>query len=259
MTLLEHVAVTIPVRDEERRLAPCLGSVLTAVDRLRENLPGRFLRPGAVDVVVALDSCTDRSREVAQRFPVRVVELGAGTVGTARRSAAGAALEAAAACGAEATATWLSCTDADTTVPADWLVRHVAAADGGADAVVGTVEPDDATDPVLARAWHRLHDLGEGHPHVHGANLGVRAGAYLAVGGFGDHPAHEDIDLVGRLRDAGFIVVATDRARVRTSTRLDSRVPHGFSSYLAGLGAGTARPQEGQSGSDPRQSSTQRA
>jgi cellulose synthase/poly-beta-1,6-N-acetylglucosamine synthase-like glycosyltransferase len=234
---IEHVAVVVPARDEERLLPLCLASVLVAAAGLQALASGPLRRPGSVDVVLALDSCTDGSPEVARRFPVRVVELGAGSVGAARRAGARTALRAATAAAAPFSATWLACTDADTTVSPDWLVRHVAAADAGADAVLGTVEPDAAEDSALARAWPRLHHLREGHPHVHGANLGVRADAYLAVGGFGDRAVDEDVELVARLRRAGRTCVATDRVRVRTSSRRAGRVPHGFSSYLAALGA----------------------
>jgi glycosyltransferase involved in cell wall biosynthesis len=231
---VELLAVVIPARDEERLLGPCLDAVLAAVDHLGDGPPARPSRV-AVEVVVALDSCTDRSADVAGRFPVRIVHLDTGSVGAARRAAAGVALDAAGRRGSRPEVTWLACTDADTVVPSDWLARHLVAADAGADVLLGTVEPDASCDPGLGRAWHRLHHLGEGHPYVHGANLGVRGSAYLAVGGFGDDTAHEDVELVGRLRAAGFRCLASDRARVRTSARTDGRVPRGFSTYLATL------------------------
>ena len=93
-------------------------------------------------------------------------------------------------------------------------------------------------DPRVLGAWLERHELREGHGHVHGANLGVRADAYLAVGGFAPLAVHEDVGLVARLRDAGHPWVATDRCRVRTSGRTESRVDGGFATFLAGLTAG---------------------
>ena len=66
-------------------------------------------------------------------------------------------------------------TDADTVVPSRWLVRHVMWAERGADLVVGTAEPVGVARGEALAAWHARHQLVEGHTHVHGANLGVRA------------------------------------------------------------------------------------
>ena len=41
------------------------------------------------------------------------------------------------------------------------------------------------------------------HPHVHGANLGVRADAYLRAGGWADLRTAEDHDLWRRLLGSG--------------------------------------------------------
>ena len=44
---------------------------------------------------------------------------------------------------------------------------------------------------------------GDGHEHVHGANLGFTLAAYRAVGGFPHLPVHEDVELVRALRRLG--------------------------------------------------------
>lgn len=243
MSRVHHVVVALPVRDEEELLPACLASLAAAAARVREATARTRGVAVRVDVVVALDRCTDGSAVVAARHRVRVVELAAGSVGAARRLAAATGLAAVTARGGSPSSTWLCSTDADTVVPPHWLVRQLEAAEGGADLVLGTVEPHDLPAP-LHRAWWRRHHLAEGHPHVHAANLGVRADAYLAVGGFEDLPEHEDVDLVDRLRRSGAAVVATDRTRVRTSGRLRGRTPHGFAGYLAALG-GAAEPVPG--------------
>ncbi len=240
MSVVERVVVAVPVRDEEALLPACLESLAAAAERLRHDAGGTRRSAVPVDVVVALDRCTDRSHAVASRHPVRVVELAAGSAGAARFAAAAAGLAAAAAAGGSAATTWLSSTDADTVVPAHWFVRQLEIADAGADLVLGTVEPDDHLPPALRRAWRHRHVLAEGHPHVHGANLGVRAAAYLAVGGFAGLPAHEDVDLVHRLRRAGTQPVSTDRIRVRTSSRRRGRAPQGFAGYLSAMGRAPA-------------------
>ena len=70
---------------------------------------------------------------------------------------------------------------------------------------------------------------------MHGANLGVRADAYLAVGGFAPVPAHEDVGLVDRLVAAGRRVCWVDVPRVVTSPRLDARAPAGLGADLRAL------------------------
>lgn len=220
-----HVAVVVPVRDEEELLGRCLASVLTARRVLRT------VRACTVDVVVVLDDCRDASADVVARFgTVRVLERSTGDVGAARRAGVRSALAVAPVPPAR---TWLACTDADSQVGADWLVEHVRLADAGADVVVGTVHPDPADlTPAQWRAWRSTHVPGRPNGHVHGANLGVRASAYVRAGGFTPAREHEDVDLVARLRAGGARVVASDAVDVRTSGRPVGRTPGGYAGHL---------------------------
>jgi hypothetical protein len=77
--------------------------------------------------------------------------------------------------------------------------------------------------------------LADGHPHVHGANLGISGAAYVRTGGWGDLVAHEDVDLVQRAVAAGVPVARSGGAPVLTSSRLDARAPDGFAAYLRAL------------------------
>ena len=108
----------------------------------------------------------------------------------------------------------------------------------GRDLVVGTVRPrPDDLDPSLLAAWRERHSTADGHEHIHGANLGFSLRAYRAVGGFAPLPTHEDIELVGAIRRAGFDALATGAIPVTTSGRHDGRAPDGFALYLDDLGA----------------------
>ncbi|MBO0921891.1 glycosyltransferase [Cellulomonas sp. zg-ZUI222] len=221
-----HVAVVVPVRDEELLLGRCL----TALDVARRTL---LERTGCTaGVVVVLDACRDASAQVAARHDVQTLRLLAGDVGAARRAGVAAALATAPTAPG---GTWLACTDADSEVAADWLVEHVRLADAGADVVVGTVHPDPA-DLTAAQwaAWRAAHVPGRPNGHVHGANLGVRGSAYLRAGGFAPAPEHEDVDLVARLRATGARVVASDVVDVRTSGRAVGRTPGGYAGHLRG-------------------------
>jgi glycosyltransferase involved in cell wall biosynthesis len=215
------IGVVIPVHNEEAALGACLEAV--AASARHPGLGGED-----VLVVVALDACTDGSKAIAQRACVEILEIDARRVGAARAS--GAAL--AVAFGAR----WLAFTDADTLVSPAWLATQVAL---DADAVCGTVGVDDWSRlpphvPALFRERYRDH---EGHGHVHGANFGVSAKAYLAAGGFRALAVQEDVSLVQSLIRAGFRVLWSAKPRVMTSTRLQGRLTGGFATYLAGLAA----------------------
>jgi len=184
-----------------------------------------------VDLVLVLDRCTDGTRAVALgHLEVRLVDLDEGNVGAARAAGVRDALRRAP---TDPGRTWLASTDADSTVPERWILEHVRLADAGADVVVGTVRPDpvDLTPTQLA-GWRATRVPGRPNGHVHGANLGVRADAYLRAGGFPDRPAHEDVDLVAAAAASGARVVATDACDVITSGRMVGRAPTGYADYL---------------------------
>ena len=75
---------------------------------------------------------------------------------------------------------------------------------------------------------------GDGHLHVHGANLGMVAEAYVAAGGVPPLALAEDHALVAALRARGSRLVATGRIPVVTSGRRESRTVGGFADHLRG-------------------------
>ncbi|MFE4950566.1 glycosyltransferase [Leifsonia sp. NPDC056665] len=220
---VDHVLVAVPARDEEATLADCLHSIERA--RSAIGIPS--------SVVVVLDSCTDGSADAARRFAdALVIERDHGNVGRSRHDAVLAGL---AHVDAEPEHTWIAFTDADSCVPRSWLREHLTAADGG-DAYVGAVVPRlGDLDDERRQAWQRTHPAGATLGHVHGANLGVRAHAYLRVGGFLPLFVGEDVDLVSRLRAARYSIAESERHPVVTSSRLVGRAPDGYAAYLGGL------------------------
>ncbi|WP_181038845.1 glycosyltransferase family 2 protein [Arthrobacter sp. Y81] len=241
---IDRVAVVMPAHNEDQHLDRALAAVRAAADTLQRERP-----EVETAITVVLDSCTDRSADIAagyvaldRRFAAVQVRLG--STGASRAAgvraagitmpAPGAAVMAAA--GMWAGRVWLANTDADSAVPEHWLVRQVELADAGADAVLGSVEPDPAgTDPAVLRRWRERHPFREDHPHIYGANFGVRASAYLAAGGFPRMRAHEDRTLVENLRKHAYTVLATDTIRVLTSGRTHARAPQGFAAHLRAL------------------------
>ncbi|WP_369069500.1 glycosyltransferase [Kineococcus terrestris] len=235
-----RVLVVVPARDEERRLPRCLAALERAV----------ALAGTPADVVVVADSCRDRTAAVAAAAGARVVQVAAGSAGAARAAGVRAALAGPTAPPAPGThpgtdpgtdpatdpaAVWIACTDADSRVPPGWLRHQLLLAAAGADLVRGTVRL--ARPPARWLAAYRAGVGEDGHPHVHGANLGVRADRYLAAGGFPDLPVGEDVALVEAVAAAGGRVVATTGEPVLTSGRRSGRAPDGLSGDLRRLAA----------------------
>lgn len=224
MTRVEHVLVVVPAHDEEERIGLLVESVRASAEQLRQQRAAP-----TVTLVVAADGCTDSTVERARHAGAEVVELERCGVGAARSAGIRHAL---ASVTAAAEHVWIANTDADTVVPVDWLTAHVEHAHRH-DALLGTVRPDPADLPdAVYHRWRLTREREESIGSIHGANLGVRASAYLAAGGFGPEPMHEDVLLVERLRATGARIGATDRGEVTTSGRRDNRVDGGYGGYL---------------------------
>lgn len=226
---LRAAAVIVPAHDEGHAIEACLHSVLAALDSC----------PAALDahVVVACDRCTDDTVARAQRT------LGSrGSVLSGRWNSVGLVRAAGVAHALgrwdhhDPTRVWLANTDADTVVAEDWLTRQLALAAGGFAAVAGVVELDTASER-LAQRFRAVYEIAEdgSHDHVHGANLGLRADAYLDCGGWPALALAEDHALLAQLTRRGWPTIATDTVRVRTSSRLHGRAPGGFADTLRSM------------------------
>ena len=223
---VQAVGVVVPARNEEDLLPRALAALELAARGARQL-------GVTVDVVVVADSCLDATAELARAAGVRVLEATSGAVGPARAVGALDVLDRHAQVPRDRF--WLASTDADSRVPAQWLLTQLELADDGADLVLGTVEVDDWSGhpAYVEKAWRATYDPHDGHRHVHGANVGVRGDAYLAVGGFPDLDHDEDVALVAALRHRQ--VVRTGAIPVLTSARLQGRAGAGFAGYLADL------------------------
>jgi glycosyltransferase involved in cell wall biosynthesis len=230
--VIRSVGVIVPAHDEQDLLPSCLRSLRRAA---------RALRGTPVQLVVVADACRDRTAEVARRGGAAAVTIGARSVGAARAAGAREVLRRTR--HLDPSDVWLATTDADTLVPVSWLRQQACLADQGWDAVAGTIRVADWSGypPRVRAAFRGRYGAGRGpHPHVHGANLGFRAAAYLKAGGFPDVPTAEDHALVTALASAGGRVVRSRAITVITSARREARAPNGFSHYLADLDAATA-------------------
>jgi hypothetical protein len=223
---VESAGVVVPAHNEEKLLPACLAALRSAA--AVAGVPVRLL--------VVADDCTDETAAVAAACGAEVIRIRARNVGVARAAGMARLLRRAAA--GDPAAVWLATTDADTVVPPGWLHRQLGYAAQGWDMVLGTVTVTDwaGYPPHAAALFAAMYGFGEGpHSHVHGANLGIRASAYLAAGGFPPLRTAEDHALMAAATETGCQVLQASDVTVVTSARRHARAPRGFSHALRTL------------------------
>jgi hypothetical protein len=224
-----HMCVIIPARNEEELLPRCIQSVIAASALLPSLITS--------DVIVAVDRSTDLTWEIAEQMLTgrgAVVTTEAGVVGCARSLATSVALQRHA---GSSRRCWLANTDADCCVPETWLIDQLLLANENVEAFAGAIDVDSFHEhgpgvDLLFRSSYVIYPDGS-HPHVHDANLGVRADAYLRAGGWSNLESAEDHDLWSRLLKTGAARVSIGRTRVLTSGRRVGRAPDGFAGALS--------------------------
>ena len=206
------IAAIVPAFNEEHTIGACLRSLAAAARCPR-------LKGEATLLVVVLDTCTDATEHIARRNGATVIALAARNVGMARSAGAQMALEAG--------ARWLSFTDADSMVAPTWFSAQL---EQSSDAVCGTIAVMDwgSYGARMRSHFDAAYTDGDGHRHIHGANLGVSADAYRRAGGFLPLESSEDVALVQALQDSGASVAWSAAPRVLTSARRHFRAPGGF-------------------------------
>ncbi|MEO6989225.1 MAG: glycosyltransferase [Aquihabitans sp.] len=233
---IDHVAVVVPAHNERERV----GATIESIEIARLRVRGR----ATVSITVVADRCSDGTAAVASGFLTDPLDA----VASANiRSAGGAraiGFQVATMNLARPMETfWMASTDADTLVPAHWLEQQLDLADQGFAAVMGTValRTDEPARAELRRGFESEYGglLGAGsgfdHPHVHGANFGIRGDVYVSAGGWADLATGEEHDLIRRVRSLGWPTVSPTNLVVLTSPRLRARAPDGFAADLCAL------------------------
>jgi glycosyltransferase involved in cell wall biosynthesis len=222
------LGIIIPAHNEAAHIGVCVSAATRAANH--HQLLGEEVR-----VIVVVDHCTDETEAIASGLGAEVIPVVARNVGVARAQGAQRALELG--------ARWLAFTDADTVVADDWLVQQL---DCRADAVCGVISIHDWSPHLAAVQEHfgRTYTDADGHRHVHGANLGVSAQAYLRVGGFAPLETSEDVALVEALIAHGVNIAWSASPRVVTSARTDYRARKGFGATLVDVSRRYVTPVE---------------
>ena len=224
------IAVVVPARNEAQSIGECLQAIIAAT-----KYPGS--ERWRSQIVVVADSCDDSTARIARKVLGDrgvVIEASLGSVGAARRLGTAQALRYLA--GRPPSSVWLANTDGDSVVPTDWLHRQLGLAAAGYEGVAGTIRLDsclyrgrDIADELMADYFTAPDGS---HPHVHGANLGVRADAYLKAGGWSDAALAEDHCLWQRMWRSGAKPVSSAAVCVQTSSRFHGRAEGGFACTL---------------------------
>jgi cellulose synthase/poly-beta-1,6-N-acetylglucosamine synthase-like glycosyltransferase len=223
------VGVVIPARNEQDLVRACIESVRASVQHCR--------RIQDYWIVVAADSCTDATPEVAAQAlgaDGEVVRCQLASAGATRHLGTDRALQRLAT--HSHARIWLANTDADTRVPLQWIEHQLELAEDGYHGMAGTVcisgltvRGRDITAEMMAD--YRVSPDGT-HSHVHGANMGLRADAYIDTGGWRPLALAEDHCLWNRLRERKWRLATPSRFPVHTSARLQGRAAGGFASTL---------------------------
>lgn len=232
---LAKVVVVVPAHNEMERLPRCLRALGTAA----------LCVPVPVLTVVVLDATDDGSDRLVGQFgpDVHFVTVDAGNVGAAR--AAGFEYARTECSSVDPARTCYATTDADSVVPADWLLRMT---ESNADMVLGVVRVADwkhHSASVVRRYLRAYYSKGRSHNHIHGANMGFRGDAYWAVDGFRALPTGEDVELVDRFEAAGLRIHRDATLSVATSDRRDGRAPGGFAHHLRELSGSVRKRNAG--------------
>jgi cellulose synthase/poly-beta-1,6-N-acetylglucosamine synthase-like glycosyltransferase len=220
------IGIVVPAQNEEASIEPCIQSIRRSCEtaQLRDYW-----------IVVVADSCTDETlprARLALEGVGEVLECDARSAGSARRLGVDAVL--AHFTGKELGQIWLANTDADTVVPWDWIRVQLGLADAGIAAVAGIVQLEEGG-ALAAHEIHRatyLTNLDGTHGHVHGANLALRADAYVDAGGWAHRALAEDHCLWNRLKHRGWQLSSPVSSVVVTSARLIGRARGGFADSL---------------------------
>jgi len=191
-------SVIIPAYNEEKTIAATLRSII------RQNFP-----PNQYEVILVNNNSTDRTKEIAQKFPIKIVdEKRQGYVHALRKGCQ------------EAKGKILVFTDADTIVPANWLKKYqeayrnprVVCAGGG-----GKLEPKVFISPIIEKS---LFLVGITLKIFSGFNFSIRRTTYQKIGGFNPQiNFNTDTDLILRAKKEGKVVFLKKNNVITSSRR----------------------------------------
>ena len=223
------VGIVVPARDEADHIEECVAAIRASLGRCR-GVASSW-------IVVVADSCSDGTAERARAAIAgagEVIECEVSSPGSARRIGVEALLRRFQ--GEALARVWVANTDADSQPAPDWIQQQLSLASSGYVGVAGIVHVDsidglDAAETAALLKYYVVENDGS-HPHVHGANLGIRADTYVDVGGWSDLRLAEDHCLWSRVKARSWPTISSTSSVVVTSGRLMGRASGGFADGL---------------------------
>lgn len=207
---MQSISVVIPAYNEERYIAGCIESVL-------DHAP-RSLR----EIIVVCNACTDRTADVALRYPkVRVVHEPRKGTGYARNTGF-----------KEAKGDILAYIDADSRIHADWfpMLEREFARDSSLASLSGPYWFYDmpAWQSRVVYLWWMMCAVPEYYRAkfaIVGGNFAARRSALERIGGFDTSIAFwgDDTNLARRLRNAGTVKFTMDFYNHSSARRLQGQ------------------------------------
>ncbi|HEX6440756.1 MAG TPA: glycosyltransferase, partial [Stellaceae bacterium] len=187
-----RVSVVVCSYNSERTMEACLASL-------------EVLSYPDYEVIVVNDGSTDRTLEIAERFPYcRIISQPNKGLSAARNVGAEAA-----------TGAIVAYTDSDCVADPDWLIYLVGKMEAGNLAACGGPNfppPEDSLVPaaVAVSPGGPTHVLisDEVAEHIAGCNMAFRRDVLLELGGFDPvyRAAGDDVDICWRFQDAGYTI-----------------------------------------------------
>jgi Glycosyl transferase family 2 len=251
--------VVVPAKNEEELLPSALRSLAE-----QKTLTGAPLGYEVYEVILLINNCTDRSRQIAERFRrlyasfrLHIAEHNFSEsnahVGSARRLLMDEAYRRLQMVG-HPNAAILS-TDADSQVASNWIARNQEELASGAEAVGGRLiisgSERELLDPVALESYRYDHlyrrlvcwmedrqdpetrDPWPRHHHHFGASLAVKPEVYKAVGRLPPRRRFEDVAFYDALVRHDVRLSHSNKVRVFTSARLAGRGGAGLSTQLS--------------------------
>lgn len=219
--VLPTVSVVIPAYNEEKTLGSCLDSLV------KQNTKIPF------EVIVVDNNSTDKTVEIVKTY-VRKLDL---TIIKESKKGRGPARQAGF---AAAAGDIIFSTDADTSVPVNWLEKfsHICQNPGVA-VVTGTYRITDLSPlqntclNILQPAAMTLYRICAGHFWLSGFNFAIKKNVYQESGGFDARlTAHEDIDLGFRVVKLGKIAFVPNTPVVVSGRRYKQNFWRGAWAYI---------------------------
>jgi len=190
-------SIIIPAYNEEKGIAATLKSVT------QQNFP-----KNQYEVIVVNNNSRDRTKTIAQRYPVKVVdEKKQGYVFALRRGCQ------------EAKGEILVFTDADTVVPKDWLTKYQKVYQNHKIICAGGAANFQPKFGLIFLIENFLNFFGQITKVASGFNFSICRATYQQLGGFNPQiNFHTDTDLIIRAKKEGQVVFLPEN-KVLTSSR----------------------------------------